>query len=78
MTNLKPVDMAHMESGVPGSTPGDCFRCCVATILGLSRDEVPHFCDLPDPATLWVLRTQASFAWIDVSAGCRHTMVVSE
>lgn len=29
----------HSKEGLPG----DCFKCCVATILGLPYREVPHF-----------------------------------
>lgn len=26
-------------------TIGDCFRCCIASILDMPAIEVPHFCD---------------------------------
>jgi hypothetical protein len=55
---MKPVDMQFMETGKEGATPGDCFRCCVASLLELPIEDVPHFCDLPDPSVHWITRTQ--------------------
>jgi hypothetical protein len=37
---MKPVDMTVLPSP---DTVGDCFRCCIASILELRADEVPHF-----------------------------------
>jgi hypothetical protein len=39
------VDQEFMHDA-PGGVVGDCFRACVATIMGLPRDEVPHFVKL--------------------------------
>ena len=36
MAQLKRVDMREFEVG-------DCWKCCLATILGLSYSQVPHF-----------------------------------
>ncbi len=55
---MTPVDMAHLDMGTPGAEVGDCFRCCVATLLDLPRDDVPHFAGGPDGAAAWVVRTQ--------------------
>lgn len=31
-----------------GARAGDCFAACVASILDLPREAVPHFCAVPD------------------------------
>lgn len=56
---------------------GDCYRCCFASILELSAEEVPHFChDAPggevmfQRATEW-LRTRG--LWL-VTLPCDGTM----
>ncbi len=59
---MTPVDMLHLEHGQPGATPGDCFRCCVASLLDLPASEVPHFCDWPSPSINWVPRLAAWLA----------------
>lgn len=33
---------------VPGVSQGDCWRACVAGLLGLEAFEVPHFAELGD------------------------------
>ena len=43
--------------GPDSPTPGDCFRACVASILELPIDEVPHFC----AAEEWIPPLQAWF-----------------
>lgn len=55
---MTPADMLHLEHGQPNAIPGDCFRACIATLLDLPTADVPHFCDLPDPDTHWIRRTQ--------------------
>jgi hypothetical protein len=40
-----PVDQEFLHLAIPGQE-GDCFRACVASVLELSRDEVPHFAQL--------------------------------
>lgn len=44
------VDQEFMHDadggGVVGGVVGDCFRACLATVMGLPRDEVPHFVKL--------------------------------
>lgn len=39
------VDQEFMHDAADG-TVGDCFRACIATILGLPREDVPHFVKL--------------------------------
>ncbi len=29
----------------PDKPPGDCWRCCIAALLNMKRDDVPHFYD---------------------------------
>jgi hypothetical protein len=53
---MTPVDMAILDHGKPGSEFGDCFRACVATVMNLPGDQVPHFCRRPHPASRWVMR----------------------
>lgn len=36
---------------------GDCFRCCLASVMGLRRCDVPHFFDGGTEA-------EAAFAWV--------------
>lgn len=47
---IRAVMQEHMHSP---EMPGDCLRACVAAILGLERDQVPHFAryglDDPEP-----------------------------
>lgn len=38
-----PVDMTTVHS--PPDSVGDCFRCCIASILELPAVDVPHFYD---------------------------------
>lgn len=37
---MKPVDMTTVHT--PPESVGDCFRCCIASILELPPAEVPH------------------------------------
>lgn len=66
---MTPVDMAvlmdHVEAGGAdaavndGAPAGDCLRACVATLLSMDLDEVPHFVqyidhpDGTDPLLWW-------------------------
>jgi hypothetical protein len=34
------IDQRILEEG---KTVGDCFKSCVATVLGLNYEDVPHF-----------------------------------
>lgn len=43
---MNPIDMTVMHDPDNGKI-GDCFRCCVASILELPANEVPHFMDYP-------------------------------
>lgn len=40
---------------------GDCFRACIASLLELPAEEVPHFCDGPEPSKdhAWYRRANA-------------------
>jgi hypothetical protein len=42
VTSMKPVFQKHTDSSQPRL--GDCLSACVASILELSLEEVPHFC----------------------------------
>ena len=39
---MKPVDQQFMHNPAKG-TVGDCFRACIASVLELPADAVPHF-----------------------------------
>ncbi|MEN1976878.1 hypothetical protein [Cellulomonas olei] len=46
-----------------GAVPGDCWRTCVAGMVGFARDEVPHFIhEFPGDAAQW---WHATVAWIE-------------
>lgn len=40
---MKPVDMTTVHE--PPDSIGDCFRCCIASILELPPEDVPHVYD---------------------------------
>lgn len=40
---MKPVDMLFPDHDPASGKIGDCFRCSVASILELPREDVPHF-----------------------------------
>ena len=40
---MTPVDMTITHD--PPNSIGDCFRCCIASILELAAEDVPHFYD---------------------------------
>lgn len=42
---MTPVDQEFLHRAIPGQE-GDCFRACVASILELPREDVPHFAQL--------------------------------
>lgn len=44
-----------------GQAPGDCWKCCIASILELDYDDVPHFVQLEDDGDVdsWWNATQA-------------------
>ena len=42
------VYQEHLHHGQPGAENGDCLRACVASLLELPRDEVPHFLRHPE------------------------------
>jgi hypothetical protein len=54
---LKQRNRHNPERGVYG----DCHRACVASILELSLDEVPHFCDGDPGPEAW---TAAERSWL--------------
>lgn len=50
---MKPVDMIIKHDPSKGIY-GDCFRCCIASILELPAIEVPHFMELGEKsADIW-------------------------
>lgn len=52
---MKPVDQTKFVDHVPNDDPeaaGNCFQSCVASVLELALDDVPHFAALP-AATWW-------------------------
>lgn len=58
---MKPVDQTVF--GDPG---GDCFRACVASLLELDLDQVPHFAarDWPRSLELWLAERGLCDVWI--------------
>jgi len=43
-----PVDQLIVPWSYPGPPYGDCLRACIASLLELPADAVPHFMDYPD------------------------------
>ena len=43
---MTPVDMTVMHDPENGAI-GDCFRCCIASLLDMQPEQVPHFMDYP-------------------------------
>lgn len=39
--------------GPNGETDGDCWPTAIASIMGLARDDVPHFTVIPGPGANW-------------------------
>jgi len=50
---MKPVDQMYLHDPDNGVS-GDCFRACVASVLELPIEEVPHFVSTDD----WIACTQ--------------------
>jgi hypothetical protein len=44
---MKPVEQVYQFDAETGER-GDCLRACIASILELERDEVPHFVGMGD------------------------------
>jgi hypothetical protein len=72
---MTPVDMTVKHKPEEG-TYGDCFRCCIASILDLPAEEVPHFCGYDfdqDPArwyrdlTAWLAPRGLSYFGLEVN-----------
>jgi hypothetical protein len=42
---VEPVVLRRLPNAVMQTTPTNCFRACVATVLGLGIDDVPAACD---------------------------------
>lgn len=43
---------------------GDCYRTCLATILGIARDKVPHYVSSTDKA-VWAIEIQPKYVeWL--------------
>lgn len=38
-----PVRQRIVAAGNSAQVPGDCFKCCIASVLELPYEEVPHF-----------------------------------
>jgi hypothetical protein len=57
---MTPVDQLFSGDNAVTGIPGDCWRACIASVLDLPADEVPHFVSLywseEDP-TLWYFET---------------------
>ena len=43
--------MCQTKHDPENGTYGDCFRACVASILEIEPDQVPHFCENGEPVT---------------------------
>lgn len=48
---MKPVLQSILGYDKEAGVHGDCFRACVASVLELSLEEVPHFAALPRKQT---------------------------
>lgn len=63
--------MQHLLHGQPGAIVGDCMRACIASLLELDAEQVPHFCENVEEEP-WVHKTNEflaslGFWWIEVS-----------
>lgn len=45
---MKPVDQTMFGDGSNGNPPGDCFRACIASLMELPIEGVPHFVAIGD------------------------------
>lgn len=45
---MKPVDQLYTPTNMDEHPVGDCWRCCIASILELPAEKVPHFTELDD------------------------------
>lgn len=61
---MKPVHQAKIDSDV-----GDCWRCCIASVLELDRDEVPNFAEsgayAHDAMQKWVSKRGLAYVEFD-------------
>ncbi len=62
---MKPVDQTIMHEPENGRY-GDCFRCCIASLLELPAEQVPHFCEDGQP-TNWYVKLKAWLAQFDLT-----------
>ena len=58
---MKPVYQAIDRPGFHATGNGDCLRACVASLLELPLEDVPHFMETPESAREW---PQALTAWL--------------
>ena len=42
---MTPIDMTILNHDSTKGIIGDCFRCCIASLLDLPAAQVPHFAD---------------------------------
>jgi hypothetical protein len=66
---MKPQLQKYTRNNAEQNEFGDCHRTCIAMILNMSRDHVPHFMHGVDPATpaddpVWQRCEQEELAWL--------------
>jgi hypothetical protein len=66
---VRPQKQRYTRNNVAAGEFGDCHRTCIAMILNMHRDDVPHFMDGVDPATpiddpAWQRCEDAEVAWL--------------
>lgn len=54
---MTPVDQLYTDVGPDAPVLGDCWRACIASVLDLPRDEVPHFIEQARHEGDWVQNT---------------------
>jgi hypothetical protein len=69
-----PAPFQDMEFYPGSGVPGDCMRASLATLLGISRDEVPHFYHLDREKCVRLMRNWLSsrgFCLVDIDPRMR-------
>jgi hypothetical protein len=66
---VRPQKQLYTRNNAQAGEYGDCHRTCIAMILNMHRDDVPHFMDGVDPATppddpIWRRCEDDEIAWL--------------
>lgn len=64
---MRPVEQTLLSSE---GVIGNCFQCCVASVLELPLEEVPHFCkDDRWPLNFYEWLDSKGYGWVELK-GC--------